>query len=40
VSDDPEAEVLHQEVDRLEQEIKELTEFSSGSAFAAESEEP
>ena len=40
VSDDPEAEVLRQEVDRLEQEIKELTEFSPGSTFAAESEEP
>jgi hypothetical protein len=40
VSDDPEAEVLRQEVDRLEQEIEELTEFSPGSAFAAESEEP
>ena len=34
VSDDPEAEVLRQEVDRLEQEIDELTEFSPGSAFA------
>ena len=33
VSDDPEAEVLRQEVDRLEQEIEELTEFSPGSAF-------
>jgi hypothetical protein len=39
VSDDPEAEVLRQEVDRLEQEIEELTEFSPGSAFAVESEE-
>ena len=34
VSDDPEAEVLRREVDRLEQEIGELTEFSPGSAFA------
>ena len=34
VSDDPEAEVLRQEVGRLEQEIEELTEFSPGSAFA------
>ena len=33
VSDDPEAEVLRQEVDRLEEEIAELTEFSPGSAF-------
>ena len=40
VSDDPEAEVLRQEVDRLEEEIEELTEFSPGSAFAAGSEEP
>jgi hypothetical protein len=40
VSDDPEAEVLRQEVDRLEQEIEELTEFSPGSSFAVESEEP
>jgi len=39
VSDDPEAEVLRQEVDRLEQEIEELTEFSPGSGFAAGSEE-
>jgi hypothetical protein len=34
VSDDPEAEVLRQEVDRLEQEIEDLTEFSPGTAFA------
>jgi polyhydroxyalkanoate synthesis regulator phasin len=34
VSDDPEAEMLRQEVDRLEEEIEELTEFSPGSAFA------
>ena len=33
VSDDPEAEVLRQEIDRLEQEIEELTEFSPGSTF-------
>ena len=33
VSDDPGAEVLRQEVDRLEQEIEDLTEFSPGSAF-------
>ncbi|EMA43590.1 MULTISPECIES: hypothetical protein [Halococcus] len=33
VSDDPEAEVLRQEIDRLEQEIEDLTEFSPGSAF-------
>jgi hypothetical protein len=39
VSDDPEAEVLRQEVDRLEQEIEELTEFSPGSAFADGGEE-
>ena len=34
VSDDPEAKVLRQEVDRLEQEIEDLAEFSPGSAFA------
>jgi hypothetical protein len=34
VSDDPEAEVLRQEVDRLEQRIEDLTEFSPGTAFA------
>jgi len=33
VSDDPEADVLRQEIDRLEQEIEELTEFSPGSSF-------
>ncbi|WP_273837220.1 hypothetical protein [Halococcus sp. PRR34] len=33
VSDDPEADVLRQEIDRLEQEIEDLTEFSPGSAF-------
>ena len=39
VSDDPEAEVLRQKVDRLEEEIEELTEFSPGSAFVTGSEE-
>ena len=34
VSDGPEAEGLRQEVDQLEQEIEELTEFSPGSAFS------
>jgi hypothetical protein len=38
VSDDPEADVLRQEIDRLEQEIEELTEFSPGSAFANSAE--
>ncbi|EMA47742.1 hypothetical protein [Halococcus salifodinae] len=38
VSDDPEAEVLRQEIDRLEQEIEELTKFSPGSAFADSAE--
>ena len=38
VSDDPEAEVLRQEIDRLEQEIEELTEFSPGSAFGERAE--
>ena len=33
VSDDPEAKVLRQEVNRLEQRIEELTEFSPGSSF-------
>lgn len=33
VSDDPEAEMLRQEVERLEQGIEDLTEFSPGSAF-------
>jgi len=33
VSDDPEADVLRQEIERLEQEIEDLTEFSPGSAF-------
>ncbi|EMA47738.1 hypothetical protein C450_20496 [Halococcus salifodinae DSM 8989] len=39
VGDDPEADVLRQEIDRLEQEIKELTEFSPGSSFSAGSDE-
>jgi hypothetical protein len=38
VSDDPEAEVLRQEVERLEQEIEDLTEFSPGSAFSEQVE--
>jgi hypothetical protein len=38
VSDDPEAEVLRQEVERLEQEIEDLTEFSPGSAFGEQAE--
>ena len=38
VSDDPEAEVLRQEIDRLEQEIEDLTEFSPGSAFGEQAE--
>ncbi len=38
VSDDPEAEVLRQEVERLEQEIEDLTEFSPGSAFGTQAE--
>ncbi len=38
VSDDSEAVVLRQEVERLEQEIKELTEFSPGSAFETQAE--
>jgi hypothetical protein len=33
ISDDPEAEVLRQEVDRLEARIDELTQFSPASAF-------
>ena len=33
VSDDPEAEVLRQEVDRLEARSEDLTQFSPGSAF-------
>jgi hypothetical protein len=38
VSDDPEADVLRQEVERLEQEIDDLTEFSPGSAFSEQAE--
>ena len=38
VSDDPEADVLRQEVERLEQEIEELTEFSPASSFETEAE--
>ena len=33
VSDDPEAEVLRQEINRLEARIEELTQFSPGSTF-------
>ena len=38
VSDDPEADVLRQEIGRLEQEIEELTEFSPGSSFGEQTE--
>ncbi|GAA0465152.1 hypothetical protein MUK72_18835 (plasmid) [Halococcus dombrowskii] len=38
VSDDPEADVLRQEVERLEQEIEELTEFSPASTFGEQAE--
>jgi hypothetical protein len=38
VSDDPEAEVLRQEVERLEQEIEDLTEFAPGSTFDVQAE--
>ena len=38
VSDDPEAEVLRHEIERLEAEIEDLTEFSPGSAFADRAE--
>jgi hypothetical protein len=38
VSDDPEADVLRQEIERLEQEIEDLTEFSPGSAFDTRAE--
>jgi hypothetical protein len=38
VSDDPEADVLRQEVERLEQEIEDLTEFAPGSAFDTQAE--
>jgi hypothetical protein len=33
VSDNPETEVLRQEVERLKQEIEDITEFSPGSTF-------
>jgi hypothetical protein len=33
VSDNPKAEVLRQEIERLEQEIEDFIEFSPGSAF-------
>ena len=33
ISDDPEADVLRQEIERLEQEIEGLTEFSPASSF-------
>jgi hypothetical protein len=38
VADDPEADVLRQEIERLEQEIEDLTEFSPGSAFGEQTE--
>jgi hypothetical protein len=38
MSDDPEADVLRQEIDRLEQEIEDLTEFSPGSTFETQAE--
>ena len=38
VSDDPEADVLRQEAERLEQEIEDLTEFSPGSTFDVQAE--
>jgi polyhydroxyalkanoate synthesis regulator phasin len=38
VSDDPEADVLRQEIERLEQEIEELIHFSPGSAFSEQAE--
>lgn len=38
VADDPEADVLRQEIERLEQEIEELTEFSPGSTFSEQAE--
>src|SRR5699024_5175653 len=38
VSDDPEADVLRQEIERLEHEIEELTEFSPASSFDEQSE--
>ena len=39
VSDDPEADVLRQEIARLEQEIEELTEFSPASSFETQPEQ-
>jgi hypothetical protein len=39
VSDNPEADVLRQEVERLEQEIEELTEFSPASSFETQPEQ-
>ncbi|WP_049998809.1 hypothetical protein [Halococcus sediminicola] len=39
VSGDPEADVLRQEVERLEQEIEELTEFSPASSFETQPEQ-
>jgi hypothetical protein len=38
VNDDPEADVLRQEVERLEQEIEELTEFSPANTFETQPE--
>jgi hypothetical protein len=38
LGDDPEAEVLRQEVERLEQEIEDLTEFAPGSTFDVQAE--
>lgn len=38
VSDDPEAAVLRQEVERLEQEIGDLIKFSPSSAFSEQAE--
>ena len=38
VSDDPKVEVLRQEIERLEQEIEDLTQFSPGSAFGEQAE--
>ena len=38
VSDDPEADVLRQEVERLEPKIESLTEFSSDNRFETQAE--
>lgn len=38
-SDDPEADVLRQEIDRLEARIEDLTEFSPGSTFETRAED-